>query len=351
MIENAITSGIFPSAAFAVGVKNNLLVKEALGFKSVDNNGTYHNSEHADTKTLYDIASLTKVLVTTMLTITALENGKLSLHEPIGNFIINIPDDKSDLTLLHLLTHTSGLSAHINLSSYLEHDDDPINFILSRPLIKPIGAETIYSCMGFIILQRIIENVLGDSLDVLANKYIFSKLSMKDTCFKPSSKNIAATEYDYTTKKYICGEVHDENARFLGGISGNAGLFSNIDDMVRFAVMLSNKGMNDKTPYISRAGYELLIKNYTADKSESRGLGFSVYDGKVWPAGDLFSLGSYGHTGFSGTSMFIDKESGLYVILLTNRVHLGRSNVKLFDFRRRFHNLIVSEYQKHFIEI
>ena len=137
----------------------------------------------------------------------------------------------------------------------------------------------------------------------------------------------------------VCGVVHDENARFLKGISGNAGMFCTVNDTVRFAKMLSQRGAG----YLDEKTFSLAVTDYTPDFDESRGLGFQLYGGKPFPGGSKMSIGSYGHTGFTGTSLFVDNKTGVYAILLTNRVHPTRENGLLYPIRREFYDTVFSE--------
>ena len=330
-VRNAVKNKVFPSAAFAIGTPEGLLHKDWV---------------NSNENTLYDMASVTKIMATTAITIKFAEIGLLSVHEPISEHLTaTVPKDKEDITIFHLLTHTSGLPAHIMLRDKLNDPQDAAEYILNQPLQNPVGKETVYSCMGFIILGKILERIGNGTLDYLAARHIFNPLGMTDTVFNPVSQDIAATEFG-------AGTVHDENACFLGGVSGNAGLFSTISDTAKFAQMLAmanskeNGPVNDTGSLFSFAAMQTFTRNYTVNMSESRGLGFSVYDGRPHSLGDLFSLGSFGHNGFTGTSMFIDKATGLYVVLLTNRVFYGRENVQIINFRRRFHNYIYGIWSK-----
>jgi len=332
LVRDAVKNNVFPNAAFAIGTPEGVLHKDWV---------------NCNENTLYDMASVTKIMVTTALTMKFVEMGHLAVHESVSGYFA-VPKDKEEITLFHLLTHTSGLPAHIMLRDAVKDPQDAVEYILNQPLVNPVGKETVYSCMGFIVLGKILERVGNGSLDALAAKYIFNPLGMADTVFNPTSKDVAATEYG-------AGIVHDENACFLGGVSGNAGLFSTISDTAKFAQMLAisnlqscleanhrrdSSGDTYAGGLFSYAAMRAFTRNYTKGMSESRGLGFSICDGRPHSLGDLFPLGSFGHNGFTGTSMYVDKETGLYVVLLTNRVFFGRENVQIINFRRKFHNFI-----------
>lgn len=273
----------------------------------------------ADKYTLFDMASLTKIMVTTMITFKFIEEGKLCLFDTLENFF-EVPEDKKGITISHLTTHTGGFEPSFNIEEVAKTQDRILEVILERPLYSHVGMEVHYSCIGYIVLGKILEKIGGTSLDKLAKLYVFEPLMLTSSTYNPTGTNIAATEYSIEQGRHLKGIVHDENARFIGA-SGNAGLFSNIEDVASFGRMLANKGMQ-----------------------EARGLGFSLYNHDFHPAGDLLSLGSFGHTGFTGTSLFVDKESGLYVVLLTNRVFYGREDTGFLRFKKLLHNVIVNEY-------
>lgn len=186
-------------------------------------------------------------------------------------------------------------------------------------------------------------------LDRLTRNLVFTPLGMHATGYVPvrparepnsAGSIFAATEQDEETGCRLHGIVHDENARFLGGVSGNAGVFSTLDDCVCFAGMLAGKGTLEGTPFLSEHLFALAIRNQTAGMAESRGLGASLFDGRLLSCGDLFPIGSIGHTGFTGTSLWVDMHSGLHVVLLTNAIYNGRERTSFFRLRRRIHNVI-----------
>ncbi|MFZ2539779.1 MAG: serine hydrolase, partial [Oscillospiraceae bacterium] len=236
------------------------------------------------------------------------------------------------------------LLPHVRTYEFASNKEDAIDVILKSEFAYKKGTEVSYSCLGYILLGKLLEIATGESLDVLAKKMVFDPLEMNNTIYCPTSKNCATTEYSQTLGRYLCGEVHDENARFLDGIAGNAGVFSTIDDMIKFATMLSNKGLYQGKPYLSSRTFETATKNFTRQFSTSRGLGFLLKDSRIFPAGELFSDDSYGHTGFTGTSVFVDEKTGLYGILLSNSVHFGRATEDIFRTRRLFYNSVIAEF-------
>lgn len=332
MIEQAFKEDVFPCAAYAIGNGERVIQKGFIGNQSL-----YPESQSLQEDTLFDMASLSKLISTTMIALKAIETGKLCLDDKLYRFFVECYD-KSEITVRQLLTHTSGLSAHIPLYAMGIQPQDAVDTILKTEYTYPPDSEAVYSCMGYIILGKILERIYEKPLNELAEEMVFAPLGMRTACYCPKENvNVASTEYAMDLNGYAKGIVHDENARFLGGISGNAGVFATLDDMIQFANMLSNRGEG----YLSSAMFEKAVENYTPNKIESRGLGFLLTGDRPTFAGDLFSRGSYGHTGFTGTSLIVDNDTGLYVVLLTNRVHFGRENDKIIRFRRQFHNYIM----------
>lgn len=334
MIAEAVEEGVCPSAALAVGVKDRLCLCVAHGYANV-----IGNPVPVDLDTQYDLASLTKIFATTMVTLRMIEEGRLRLEDTLDRFFDTNPV-KSTITIQQLLTHTSGLPASIPLYEHTRSPYAAEKLILSTPLVCAPGEQVVYSCMGFILLGKILEQVGLMPLDLLAQKYVFHPLNMFSTSYLPKGVNIACTEV--VDGRPIKGVVHDENARFLGGVSGNAGVFSNIGDCVRMASMLAQEGNG----FLSKAMFRLAIADHTPGLAEHRGLGFQLAATRGSFCGDLFPGCAFGHTGFTGTSLLVDPQSGLYVVLLTNRVHPSRNNIRLFRFRSLLHNAVMAEFSR-----
>ena len=335
----------YSCASVAIGRGDELLLKFCAGNRQ-DYSGTERN--HPDPKpvtenTLYDMASVSKLMSTTMVALRMMEDGAFSLYDSLWRYF----DDAgsfADATILDLMTHSSGIAPHIPLYLKGITPDEAIPTILhSEPLNAP-GEQVHYSCMGYITLRAILEKISGKPLDALAKELVFDPLGMKTACYNPPVEDVAATEYSRIYNQYTIGHVHDENAHFLGGVSGNAGVFASLDDCIRFGAMLSNRGSLEGKRYLNRRTFELAIHNYTPGKNESRGLGFSLKDWDISASGEFTSPGSYGHNGYTGTSIYCDKETGIYMVLLTNSVHYGRDNRgPFFRNRRIFHNLALTE--------
>ena len=326
MLRSAVNDGCFPWAVAAVGRRDRVMARAAAG--------------GADLQTRFDMASVTKILAPTMLALLAIERGSLTLYDKVSRFF-DAPADKADITILELMTHTAGFEPHFFLSDETDDPNEAARAILRLPLAAERDGTPRYSCMGFILLGKILEKIYGVMLDEAARTHVFEPLGMLRTGYKPSGGNIAPTEVDPVTGIALCGVVHDENARFLRGVSANAGVFSDIGDMILFASMLAQ----ESNGFLSPATLRKAIRNYTPGHDVHRGLGFHLAGTPENFMGDLFPDSSFGHTGFTGPSIAVDPETGLYAILLTNRVHPTRENDKHLRFRRCFHNSVYAGFR------
>jgi len=341
-----VRSGVgkaFPCAAVAIGAGHKIFLREFFGNRQVEPE-VFSLTEN----TLFDLASLSKLVSTTMVALKFIEEGKLSPDDNIGKFL-TYTGNFSDCKIHHLLTHSSGMTAGIALFNMPHKENDALLTILDSDRCYNTGEDVVYSCMGYIVLQRILEKISNETLDCLAKKYVFDPLGMKNACYNPDAETtiVAATELYPHTGEWATGHVHDENAYFLGGVAGNAGVFANLDDMISFAGMCSKKGIaKNGDIYLPEEIFNLAIRNYTLDKKESRGLGFQLKGNQTFPCGKLLSQGSYGHTGFTGTSLYVDYETGLWGILLTNAVHYGRENKgDYLNLRKAFYDTMITEYR------
>ncbi len=341
MLDQAVTDGILPGAALHIGQAGHPLFRHVTGQAVVHPMPVPLSEE-----TKYDMASLTKLMATAMVTLRLYERGQLSLSERISRYF-SVPRDKKGITLRHLLTHTAGFVPHLMLRDLVPEPGDTIRLLMETPLENAPGHTVSYSCMGFILLGFILEQITSTPLDELAVREVFTPLCMNQTGYiridhRVSAKpgDFAATEYDSLRGAWICGTVHDENAAFLNGVAGNAGVFSTVEDCARFLQALSGNGPPSNTAWLSESTLQLARTNHTAGMEESRGLGFSLYDGRTLSCGNHFALNSWGHTGFTGTSCWVDAKSGLSVVLLTNAVHFGRGRDEFFPLRRAIHDKI-----------
>jgi len=279
-----------------------------------------------------------------MIAFRFIEDGHLRLYDTVADFYPDAPTDKRAITILQLLSHTGGFPDHFLLSDEAKTPEAAATVILNHPLAQAPGGDPIYSCMGYILLGKILEQVGGAPLDQLAQKLVFDPLEMNHTGYFPSG-DIAPTELDPATGTLLKGVVHDENARFLRGIAANAGVFSDLDDMITFTRMLACDGRTEHgTHYLSPAMLHTALINRTpASAGEFRGLGFNLAGSPRNFLGDLMSRRTFGHTGFTGTSIAIDPETGLWVVLLTNRVCPTRANTTFVRMRSLIHNAAAAE--------
>ena len=263
-----------------------------------------------DDRTLFDMASVTKIFAVTAVTLQAFENGKLAPDTRVAEFF-PVPPDKETLTIRHLLTHTLGIG-HRSLNRPEITYENVAAAILSLPCDAPVGTRVLYSCPGFILLGKILERVYGRRLDALFRELVAEPLGMTGSGYLPLPGVFPAVNSGRSPADLY--QVNDYNCRHLGGIAGNAGLFSNLHDAGLFVRML----LRDGEPLFSRETLDAAARNHTPWGEESRGLGFLYVDSRYTQTGGLFPPGSIGHCGHTGQSFFVDRASGLYVILLTD---------------------------------
>jgi CubicO group peptidase (beta-lactamase class C family) len=345
VIDRAIADQAFPGATLAVGYRGKVAI-HAFG------NLSYGTKARAvDVHTMYDIASLTKVVATTTLVAKLAEGDfavPLDLDARVERYLPEWasgpqPEWRHEVTVRHLLTHTSGLPAFKEYWRTSKSKRDTLTKIFAEPLEYQPGTKEVYSDLGIILMAEIVERLTGRTLDDLANADIFKPLAMKDTMFKPPKKlwpGIAPTELDSNfRKRLVQGEVHDENAFAMGGVSGHAGLFSTAPDLAAFCQMLLNGGVYAHQRILRRA----TIAQFTTPQKLSNGartLGWMVPTENS-SSGHYFSAHSFGHTGFTGTSIWIDPDRQLFVVLLTNRVNPTRENQKIAQVRPALHDAVM----------
>lgn len=337
LLREAIAEGVAPGAAVAVGRRGRLV--HIRGYGRVDTDST-SAPVHPDS-TLFDLASLTKVVATTTAAMILEEEGHLDLDRPVREHLTGLGDPaKAAITPRLLLVHRAGLEAfaplyhdHRGRAQYLEAID-------RRPLTSAPGERTVYSDWDFILLQLLVERLSGVGLDRLTAERVFEPLGMTETRFNPGPEvrhRVAPTEIQEWRGGKVHGEVHDENAWAIGGVAGHAGLFSTARDLAVFAQMLLNGGEYGGTRILRPA----TIARWTARQglSSSRALGWDT-PSPGSSAGRYFSPRSFGHTGFTGTSIWMDPERDLFVVLLTNRVNPTRENHRIAQLRRDLADLV-----------
>lgn len=334
-INRYIEDGCLNNIALRIG-KGNCVLADI--YESTEKNIT--------DSTLFDMASVTKVMVTSMLCLIAIDKKKIALEDSVSKFF-DVEDEKQKIKIKDLLVHTIGIG-HKSLLFEGCNYDNVQNFVLKIPSDVPIGSETLYSCPGYILLGKILENVYGKRLDELFCEFIAKPLGMKRTSFHPDNKN------QFVNSNLLPGEigmVNDYNCRFLGGVAGHAGLFSCVEDVSRYVEMLLNFGY----PLISSETFEIAIKNHTEKMSESRALGFVYVDNKYTQTGGLFPEGSIGHCGHTGQSVFVDLKSELYVIILSDATISGvkKYGMEKYDIvmkmREEIHNAIKKDLESGLI--
>ncbi len=340
LVEGLVSSGCFPGAVLLVARRGRVAHLRAYGYAQL-----HPERRPMSEDTLFDLASLTKVVATTPVVLRLVERGELSLDDPVSMYFPAFAGGaKGEVRVWHLLTHTSGLPAHLPLYSILSRGDEVYGFIARLDLEYAPGSRVVYSDLGFILLGGIVERVTGEPLDRVASELIFKPLGMRETLFNPPEElreRAAATEYCRWRGRVLRGEVHDENAWFMGGVAGHAGLFSTAADLAVYAQMWLNRGSYNGVRVLSPLTVELATRNHTRGLNECRGLGWAL-NCRPCSCGDLMSPSAYGHTGFTGTSLWIDPAYDLFVVLLTNRVHPTRENQCLLRARRLIHNAVMA---------
>jgi len=357
LIAKAIAEGVFPGATYLVSRKGKEVHRQAQG------RHTYCPESLATTEdTVWDLASVSKVVGTTTGAMLLFDEGKLNFDQPVSEIIPEFAqNDKSRITVRNLLLHDSGLVAFRAYQQTCKTAAEVIKAIYAEKLANPIGAKMVYSDLGMITFGKLIEALSGRTFTAFLNERVFDPLDMKSTMYAPVTqirKKCAPTdaiepwranlrklrgqdtpevhelEKQPDGSSWIKGEVHDPNAMVLEGVAGHAGLFSVLDDLSKFMSMMMKKG-------------DGLVKPETIDLftrrqgvSSSRGLGWDTNADHKASAGAMFSEKSFGHTGYTGTSVWGDFENETFAILLTNRVQPTSDNTKIIPFRAKFHNAV-----------
>ncbi|MGE0640456.1 MAG: glycoside hydrolase family 3 N-terminal domain-containing protein [Thermoanaerobaculia bacterium] len=340
VIERFVDAHAFPGAVIAVGRHGKLAHLRAFGRLTYDD-----DAPAARTDTIYDMASVTKVVVTTTLVMMMVDEGRLDLDAPVQSFLPGfVGRDKERVTVRHLLTHSSGIDWWAPLYRELHGKEEYLRRIEAMELVSEPGTKTMYSDLGILLLGEIVERVSGRTLDALAGERIFAPLGMTRTGYRPAASlvpEIAPTEIVAERGGLVHGVVHDENAAGLDGVAPHAGLFSTAPDLARFAQMLLWHGVYDHHRFVKRATLDEFTRPANLPEGSSRGLGWDTKSPTGSSAGILFSPDSFGHTGFTGTSIWIDPTRDLFVVLLTNRVHPTRDNHLIREARPAIHDAVV----------
>jgi CubicO group peptidase (beta-lactamase class C family) len=322
ILGRAQRDSAFPGAYAVVGTHAGILAEDSVGHLD------WGPSAVPDEHSLWDLASLTKVVGMTTGIMQLYEQGKVDLDAPLQRYIPEWQGAHKELvTIRHLITHTSGLPAFKPYDQQTHDPDSLAKLMFATPLDTLPGVRMVYSDIGAYMLGKLVERLSGETLDQYVLNHVFRPLGMNETMYRPPASlkpRIAPTEIDPVRGGKVWGVVHDERAYYLGGVSAHAGIFSSAHDLARFARMYLNNGTLDGVRIIRPETIEL----FTTRQVQDRALGWQKPDGSN-SAGHLMSERAFGHTGFTGTSIWIDPSRDVFVILLSNRVNPTRANNKI----------------------
>jgi len=319
-VEQAIADGRIPGAVLLVGHKGQIVHRKAYGKRAL-----VPAPEDMTVDTIFDLASLTKVVATTTSLMKLFDEGKFRLNDRVTQYMPEFQGGKSDITIRNLFTHFSGEPPDLVLDPPWSGYQTGIHKAMIEKPTAPPGTHFVYSDINFILLGELVHRLSGQTLSDYARQQIFLPLGMKETMFQPPASlapRIAPTERIHPNGPPLRGMVHDETSRYMGGAAGHAGVFSTAGDLARFCEMMLGKGELEGKRLFS----PLTVEKFTTPQSPPdqpilRGLGWDIDSPFSGNRGELFPIGSYGHTGFTGTSIWIDPVTGTYVVLLANSVH------------------------------
>ena len=337
ILEEAIAQKAFPCVSVAVSHAGKLVARKAMGHFTYDG-----NSPRVTVESIFDLASVTKVVATTSMAMILYERGLLDLEAPLVGVVPEFNGDdlsRREITFHMLLAHSSGLPAHEKIYLHATSKDDFLRQVLSVPLKNAPGTIAEYSDIGFMLLGTALERIAEESLDRFCQREVFGPLGMLHTAFNPPAgwkPQIPPTADDQTFHKRILqGEVHDENASAMGGVAPHAGLFSTAQDIATFAQVL----LSGDSPIVRRETVSLFTRRELSPPGTSRALGWDTPSSPSL-SGKYFSPSSFGHVGFTGTSLWIDPERQLSVTLLTNRTWPDSANRAIREIWPRFHDAV-----------
>ena len=338
ILSSAIETRAFPACSFAVTHRGELVAHKALGLFTYDS-----SSPQVTTASIFDLASLTKVVATTAMAMILYERGVLDLDAPVTAIVPEFaPADarRAQVTLRMLLTHSSGMPAYEKLFLSAQTREDLLRRAFATPLAAPPGTRAEYSDIGFIILGIAVERLADEPLDTFCQREVFGPLAMTHTTFTPAKalrESIPPTADDSTFRHCIIqGGVQDENATVLGGVAGHAGLFSTADDLALFAHAMLSGGY----PILRPETVNLFTRQQTAPEGTSRALGWDTPSAPS-QSGRYFGPHSFGHLGYTGTSLWIDPDRQLSITLLTNRTWPDCQNQAIKQVRPAFHDAVI----------
>ena len=348
-MERAVQDGLIPGAVVVIGHNGQIVYQKAYGSRAL-----IPQREPMTLDTIFDAASLTKVIATTPAIMRLFEQGEIRLNDPVTKYLPEFQGGHSDITIRNLMTHFSGLRPDLDLKPAWSGYQIGIQRALIDKPAGPPGVRFVYSDINFILLAEIVHRLTGKMLNEYARENFYEPLGMHETMFLPPASlapRVAPTEIDPATGQPLRGEVHDDTARYMRGVTGNAGLFTTASDLAKFAQMMldegqvrSDEGQGNGVRLFSAA----TVQKFTSPQSPPdqpilRGLGWDIDSPYSSNRGELFPIGSYGHTGFTGTSLWIDPFSRSYVIILTNAVHPHRGH-SVVSLRSRVATIVAASF-------
>ncbi len=342
IINEAVQTELIPGAVLIIGHDGAVVYRKAYGWRSL-----IPRREPMTLDTIFDIASLTKVVATTPSVMRLFEEGKLRIDDPVTKYLPEFQGGKSPITIRLLMTHFSGMPPDLELVPRWTGYETGIQRALNTKPIALPGTRFIYSDINFILMGEIVHRLSGETLAQYAHEQVFAPLDMNETGFLPSPSlrfRIAPTEVDPDSGIPLLGVVHDPTSRYMGGVAGHAGLFTTADDLAKYAAMMLAHGEHDG----NRIFDPMTIKKFTepaspADQPILRALGWDIDSPFSSNRGELYPIGSFGHTGFTGTSMWMDPTTNSFVILLTNAVHPHRGH-SLSSLRSRLATAVTARF-------
>lgn len=339
-VQAAIDQGKIPGAVLLVGRGDEIVYRKAYGNRAVQPEKVAMTED-----TVFDLASLSKVVGCATSVMLLAERGQICLNDRVAAYLPEFANNgKQEVTIEQLLLHRAGLIPDNSLKDYADGPEKSIERIMQLKTVYEPGTRFDYSDVGYMVLGELVKRVAGRPLDQFTREEIFGPLGMKDTCYLvPEANKARCAPTEKRDGKWMIGEVHDPRAYALGGVAGHAGVFSTADDLSRWCRMILGFGTLDgKRVFADTTIREMIRQRVLADGSGSRAYGFDVSTGYSQPRGNFFEPGStFGHTGFTGTAFWIDPKHNAYCILLTNRVHPD-GNGEILDLRRRVGNVVCS---------
>jgi CubicO group peptidase (beta-lactamase class C family) len=344
VVRTHIEKETMPGAVVLIARRGKIVLEEALGRMSYE-----PNAEAMTPETIFDLASVTKVAVTTTLAMMLADRGELNLNAPVQTYVSEFQGEgKERVTVRDLFAHCSGMRSWVPFFREIEATSPAgaksavIDAICRMPPSHPLRSKTAYSDPAYILLGEMIEGIAERPLDTLAEDWIFGPLGMVDTLYRPTQSllhRIAPTELEPWRGRVVRGEVHDENCFFVGGVTGHAGLFGTASDLAIFGQMMVNGGVYGGRRYVEAETIRAWTQPAELVAGSSRAVGWDTARVPASPLGQEPSM-AFWHTGFTGVSLWIDPERELVAILLSNRIHPTRDNQQIYELRPEFHRAV-----------